>query len=242
MGPFATVSAASFLTNAALAPDSIASGFGEKLAAAVVAASGLPLPTSLAGVTVKLKDAAGVELTAPLLFVSPGQINYLIPEGSRPGLATVTVYNGEIAVATGTAGIERVAPALFAMNCDGKGVAAAMAVRVAADGKQTAVAVFTCGAEAGSCTPAAINRPAAGEQVILLLFGTGIRGRTSLDQVRVQIGGFQAEVQYAGAQSEYPGLDQINVKLPSMTNVRGRQAVSLTVEGRVANTVEISVE
>lgn len=241
-GSFVTVSAASFVKDAGLAPDSIASGFGERLATRVEAAIALPLPTSLAGVTVKVKDAAGVEHTAPLFFVSPGQINYLIPEDSRPGLATVTVYSGEIAVATGTVGVDRLAPSLFAKNGNGTGVAAALAVKVAADGTQTAVPVFTCGTEPGSCVPAPIRLPSAGEQVILLLYGTGIRGRTSLDQVRAQIGGFQAEVQYAGVQSEYPGLDQVNVKLPPMPNVRGRQAVWLTVEGRVTNMVEISVE
>ena len=36
-----------------------------------------------------------------------------------------------------------------------------------------------------------------------------------------KIGGFQAEVQYAGVQSEYTGLDQIDVNLPPMPNVRG---------------------
>ena len=117
-----------------------------------------------------------------------------------------------------------------------------MAVRVAADGTQTVVPVFSCGAAPGSCVNAPISRPAAGEQVILQLYGTGVRGRIALDQVTVQIGGSQAEVLYAGAQSEYPGLDQINVKLPPMSNVRGPQVVWLTVEGRVANAVQISIE
>ena len=131
---------------------------------------------------------------------------------------------------------------MFSKNGDGLGVAAAMAVRVVGDGSQTVVPVFTCGEQPLSCVPAPIRLPTEGEQVILLLFGTGIRGRTSLDQVQVQIGGFVGEVQYAGAQSEFAGLDQINVKLPPMPNIRGRQAVWLTVEGRTANMVEIRVE
>jgi uncharacterized protein (TIGR03437 family) len=241
-GQFVTVSAASFIEGAALAADSIAAGFGEQLATDIEAAAALPLPTSLAGVTVKIKDAAGREYIAPLFFVSPRQINYLIPEGCRPGLATVTVYSSEKTVASGGVYIERVAPALFAKNGDGKGVPAAMVIKVAADGKQTVAPTYTCGTEPGSCVPAPISLPAAGEQVILLLYGTGIRGRTSLDQVRVQVGGFQAEVQYAGAQNEYPGLDQVNAKLPPMTNIRGTQAVFLTVDGRVANMVQIRVQ
>ncbi len=102
------------------------------------------------------------------------------------------------------------------------------------------VPVSTCGA-AGTCTPVPIDLGDANEQVILLLYGTGIRGRTALDKVRVQIGGADAEVQYAGAQGEYPGLDQVNVKLPRSIASRGEVAVVLTADGKTANQVTISV-
>lgn len=239
-GAFVTVSAASYAGG--VAPDSFASGFGQNLAAGVEVATTIPLPTELGGVSVKVKDASGTELLAPLVFVSPTQINYLIPAASRPGLAMVTVVNQGKTAATGTAGISRIWPALFSKNGDGKGVPAAMAVRVAADGKQTVFPVFVCGSEPGSCVPSPIDLGAANEQVILLLYGTGIRGRAALDQVKVQIGGFQGEVQYAGAQSEYPGLDQVNVKMPVMTNVRGRQGLWLSVEGHAANMVEVEIK
>ncbi len=238
-GAFVTVSSASYEWGGA--PDSFASGFGENLAAGVEVATSIPLPTVLGGVSVKVKDVSRTELLAPLVFVSPTQINYLIPVASKPGLATVTVLNQDKTVAAGTAGIARIWPALFTKNGDGRGVAAAMAVRVAADGGQTVFPVFVCGSAPGSCVTTPIDLGAANEQVILLLYGTGIRGRTALDQVKVQIGGFQGEVQYAGAQSEYPGLDQINVKMPPMPNVRGRQALWLSVEGQVANMVEVEI-
>src|SRR5262245_39385422 len=70
-----TVSAASYDPNGILAPDSIAAAFGTKLATQIASAASQPLPTSLAGTTVKVKDSAGVERLAPLFFVSPGQIN-----------------------------------------------------------------------------------------------------------------------------------------------------------------------
>jgi uncharacterized protein (TIGR03437 family) len=240
LAAFVTVSSASY--EGGVAPDSFASGFGEKLSAGVEVATTIPLPTVLGGVSVKVKDVAGTELLAPLVYVSPGQINYLIPAASKPGPATVTVLNQNTPIAAGTAGIARIWPALFSMNGDGKGVAAAMGVRVAANGKQIDFPVFVCGSAPGSCVTNPIDLSAANEQVILLLFGTGIRGRTALDQVKVEIGGFQGEVQYAGAQLEYPGLDQVNVKMPSMPNVRGRQALWLTVEGQTANMVEVEIK
>jgi len=199
------------------------------------------LPETLGGVTVGVRDSTGKEQVAPLFFVSPAQINYLVPGATQPGLATVTVFDAGTAVAAGWAQIERVAPALFSQNGDGKGVAAAVAIRISAGGKQTVVPVSTC-AGAGTCIPIPVDLGEADEQVILLLYGTGIRGRTALDNVRVRIGGAEAEVQYAGAQSEYSGLDQVNVKLPRSLASRGEVPVVLMADGKAANQVTISVK
>ncbi len=46
-GPFATISAASFAVNEALAPELIVSGFGSDLASGVLEPSSTPLPTEL---------------------------------------------------------------------------------------------------------------------------------------------------------------------------------------------------
>src|SRR5262245_47388529 len=66
------VSAASY--KSPVAPGTIASAFGTRLATAIESAREQPLPTSLAGTTVRVNG----EL-APLFFVSPTQINFLIP-------------------------------------------------------------------------------------------------------------------------------------------------------------------
>jgi uncharacterized protein (TIGR03437 family) len=79
------------------------------------------------------------------------------------------------------------------------------------------------------------------EQVILVLFGTGFRWRQSLDAVRVTVGGEPAEVLYAGLQLRYPGLDQLNVRLPRSLAGRGEVEVLLEVDGKAANPVTVSV-
>ncbi len=132
----AVVSAASFEA-APVAPDAIVSAFGVSLATRVEVAVGLPLPTLLAGTTVKLKDSTGTERLAPLFFVAPSQINYLVPSGTASGLATVTVINGINGISTGTVQIAKVSPGLFAANSTGQGVAAAVAVRVKSDGRRS---------------------------------------------------------------------------------------------------------
>ncbi|MGH9936926.1 MAG: hypothetical protein ACREAM_11815, partial [Blastocatellia bacterium] len=88
--------------------------------------------------------------------------------------------------------------------------------------------------------PIDISDPA--EQVFLILNGTGIRGRSSLSSVAAQVGGVDAEVLFAGPQSEFVGLDQVNLRLPRGLAGRGEVNVVLTVDGKTANTVRINVK
>jgi hypothetical protein len=73
-----SVSAASFTPE--LTPGAIAAGFGARLATREESASTLPLPTSLAGTTVKVNGQL-----APVFYVSATQVNYLIPPDSPVG-------------------------------------------------------------------------------------------------------------------------------------------------------------
>ncbi|MGH9936234.1 MAG: hypothetical protein ACREAM_08310, partial [Blastocatellia bacterium] len=123
VGAVASVSAASF-SGLELAAESIAAAFGQDLATATEAATSLPLPTTLAGASVRVRDSAGTERAAPLFFASPLQINYQIPPGAAPGAASVSVLRGETVIAAGAAPIAMVAPGLFAANANGQGVAA----------------------------------------------------------------------------------------------------------------------
>lgn len=233
-----SVSAASFAPGGALAPGAIASAFGPGLAAATGSAATVPLPTALAGTSVRIRDSAGAELPAPLFFVSASQINYLVPEGVRPGTATVTVVSNGRNVAQGNVQIEAVAPGLFTANADGRGVPAAVAQRVGDGGT---LPVFQCGSAPGSCVPVALDLGEAGDQVILILFGTGIRGRSGLGGVSVRIGGAAGEVLYAGPQGSFVGLDQVNVRVPRSLIGRGEVDLVLAVDGRGANLVRVSV-
>ena len=77
------------------------------------------------------------------------------------------------------------------------------------------------------------------DRVYLILYATGLRQRSSPATVR--IGGIEAEVTYAGAQGEFPGLDQINVLIPRALSGRGGVDVALSVDNRSANTVSITI-
>lgn len=236
-----TVSAASF-RGPLIASGSIASAFGRALAPATEAAAALPLPQALGGVRVTVSDQHQREYTAAMLFVSPEQVNFIVPLPLVPGPGAVKVFgpNGELR-ASGLVQIEQVAPSLFAANFDGKGVAAAVAVRVGPDGRQQVAEVFRCAEQGEACSGLLLDLGADSEQVILSLFGTGIRWNRSLQSVRVTVGGEPADVLYAGSQLHYEGLDQVNVRLPRNLAGRGEVEVELEINGRQANLVTVSV-
>jgi uncharacterized protein (TIGR03437 family) len=73
---------------------------------------------------------------------------------------------------------------------------------------------------------------------VLTLFGTGWRGSRD---IRVTLAGRPLEVQFAGAQPEFAGLDQINVIVPGTFS--GRRDVDLRLEagGMAANAVRVSI-
>jgi uncharacterized protein (TIGR03437 family) len=236
----ASVSAASF-AGGALAAESIVASFGTALATRVEVASTLPLPTTLAGTTVRVRDSAGAERLASLFFVAPTQINFQIPPGTATGQATITVTSGDGTVSGGVANIAAVAPGFFTANASGQGVAAATVLRVKADGTQVFEPVARFDAAQNRFVAAPIDLGPENEQVFLILFGTGFRQRSSLSATSLSIGGVSVEVLYAGAQGDFVGLDQVNARLPRSLIGRGEIDVRLTANGQTANIVGISI-
>ncbi|MFN0101762.1 MAG: hypothetical protein ACKV2U_06680 [Bryobacteraceae bacterium] len=238
-GALRTISAASY-GGIAVAPESAAAAFGDKLAGQVISSPSPQLSPTLGGSTLTVRDSAGVLRLSRLFFVSPGQINFEVPAATATGNGTVTVYTGTGATSTGPVAIRNAAPGIFAASGNGAGVAAALAVRISADGVQTPVSVFQCDA-AGKCVAAPIPMGAATDQVFVSLFGTGIRKRTSLDNVSCTIGGVAAPVAFAGPQG-LVGLDQVNIQIPASLRGRGEAPVLLTVDGETSNPVTLNVQ
>ncbi len=241
LAPFASVSAASYDASVGLAPESIVAGFGSNLATGVEAASSLPLPTTLAGVSVKIKDSDDVDRLAPLFFASSGQINYQIPPGTAYGPCSITVIGAASDIASGVVQITGVAPGLFSANSSGAGVANAFALRIKADGSQTYEHVAQFDPTQNRMVPVPLDLGPANDQVFLVLFGAGLRQRSSLSAVSCAIGGVNSEVLYAGPAQAFAGLDQVNVRLPRSLAGRGEVDVSLSVDGKAANTVRVSI-
>lgn len=239
--PIAGVSAASF-SSTAVAPESIVAAFGVGLATQTLAASTLPLPTVLAGTTVKIRDSAGVERLAPLFFVSRDQVNYLVPAGAADGPGVVTVTSGDGKLSLGPLQVAAVAPGLFTANANGQGVAAAVALRVRGDGTQSNEPVAQFDSASGRFVAVPIDLGPATDQVFVVLFGTGIRRVSSQSAATANIGGVNAEVLFAGAQGFFAGVDQVNARIPRSLIGRGEVEVVLMVDRKEANRVRISVK
>jgi uncharacterized protein (TIGR03437 family) len=233
----ASVNAASY--QPPLARDMIVSAFGRALATTTRAASGT-LPTELAGTTVSVRDSAGVSRLAPLFYVSPLQVNYLMPPGSAPGRAVATIRSGDASTAKGVLQLQLVAPGLFSADASGRGLAAAQVVRVKPDGSQVIEAIARFDPDSGRFVPIPI-RFTPGEHNYLVLYGTGLRHRTGA--ATLHVGGVPVPVTYASAQPEYAGLDQVNAgPLPSALAGRGELAVELVVDGFPALAVAVAFE
>lgn len=214
-----------------VAPGSIAVLFG----ASFDAQSSINGPVTA---KVTFKDAKGVETPASMLYSDFQQINFLVPAVLAGGQATLTVSNSAGASMPYPVKLGAVAPGLFTADASGQGAPAAQALVVAADGTQSTLPVAQCTGTPVICTTVAIPM-ASGTQVYLILYGTGIRGRSSVDAVTLAIGGAAGHVTYAGPQNDFAGLDQIDVLVPASLAGMGEVDLKLTVDNLAANTVRV---
>jgi uncharacterized protein (TIGR03437 family) len=214
-----SVNAADYSSN--LAPGGLASAFGVDFAAATEQAKSLPLPTELAGTRVLVNGKA-----APLLFVSPSQINYQVPAGTPVGDVEVVVERANGNRTRETIKVKSAGFAAFSFDSTGTGTGAIL------DGR-----TFRQG-------PHEIHTD-RGEATILALFGTGLGAASSKDlvsqRVRVFVGGLEAKVHYAGPQGQYVGLEQINFELPANVAQHGTLPVMVKLDEQPTNSVTVDV-
>ncbi len=219
------VNSASFSPTSILAPDSIASAFGQNLAAGG------------ANPAVTVVDAQGTSRPAAVFAFAPSQVNFLIPAGTAPGTATVTIRNATN-TATGRIEIRAVAPGLFSANGSGRGLAAASFLRIAANGARTETLLAQADSDRG-IVPAPVDLAPENGEVYLSLFGTGLRAATRLT---VTLNGESIPVLGAAAHSQFAGLDQVNIgPLPASLRARDEAEISLAADGSAANRVTVSL-
>ncbi|HLY18664.1 MAG TPA: glycoside hydrolase family 30 beta sandwich domain-containing protein [Bryobacteraceae bacterium] len=226
MGPaFPAIGAVnSAAVQAALSPGELFSIYGVNLAAAPQQPSLLPLPVSMAAASVQING-----ISAPLLYVSPLQINAQIPWEVTPGSATLTVTRAGIAAAQ-TVTIAAAGPAIFTI--DGTHAAALnqdYSVNSQAHPAAAAEAIFLYGTGLGAVSPPVPTGAAAPADTLSWVTA----------KVTATVGGTPTGVPFAGMAPGFAGLYQINLVVPP--GISGAVPVTVSVAGVPSNTVQVWV-
>ena len=238
-----SVSGASYLgTN--VARDSIVSVFGVNLSSSSTGAPAIssPLPTTLAGTIVTVRDSQSTDRLAPLFFVGQNQINYLIPSGTATGTATVTIRNALGEQSGGTINITSITPGLFTGNADGVGAAVGKAIRVRNGVQAPREEIVVLDVATNKFVTKPIDFSPTTEDIFVELYGTGLRYRSSQANVSVEIGGVTIPVEYADVAPGFFGLDQVNIKLPASLDNRGEIDLTVIVDGQRTKTLKINIK
>ncbi|NDD63272.1 MAG: hypothetical protein EBZ36_04740, partial [Acidobacteria bacterium] len=238
--PAVATSSASY-SDQLVSRESIVSIFGQSLATTTIVSWERPLPFELGGTRVSVRDAAGIERPARLFFVSPGQINLLLPASTSPGVASLTVTSGDGQLSLALVLVGNTAPGIFTAAATGSGLPAAYVLRIKPDGRQIAEEVARYDTVTAAWLPVPVDVGPAEDLVFLILFGSGWRFNPSSDRLAVTINGVASSAAFAGAHSYFVGLDQLNLRLDPSLAGRGLIDIRILVDGVLSNKVNILI-
>jgi len=85
-----------------------------------------------------------------------------------------------------------------------------------------------------------LDLSAAPNGAYIEFYGTGLRSNPGIQTVSVTIGGIPCIVTYAGQQHQYPGMDQVNVRVPPQLIGKGEVDLNLIVNDSPANALRVA--
>ncbi|HEX4900490.1 MAG TPA: lamin tail domain-containing protein, partial [Pyrinomonadaceae bacterium] len=196
-----------------IAPSSIALAQGSALGfstqeAARQADGSFPLRVS--GTTVTVNGRA-----AQIFFVSPEQVNFLVPAATEVGIAEIIITNPDGFISKSMVSIAATAPGIFSTNGQGSGAG----VILNADTLQ-----------AGPFDPSSGT-------LRLSLFATGVRNASNAS---VMASGRPLTLESVHASRELPGLDELHVLIPAAFHGAGTIALVVEADNHFSNMVEVT--
>ncbi len=197
----------------AVAPASIAIAQGSALASKTEHSEPLldgSFPLSVAGTSVSVNGRV-----AQLLYVSPTQVNFVVPAETDSGTADVIVTNAEGFPSRTEIAIVPAAPGIFTVTGTGRGEAIIL---------NAGTLVL------GPFDPTKRN-------LRLIIFATGVRGSS---QLSLTIAGHPLVVESIQKSPELPGLDEIHVLIPADLREAGTLNLVITADAREGNPVAVT--
>jgi uncharacterized protein (TIGR03437 family) len=213
-----------FSYGSTFAPGMAMSVYGTSLANATSAAPArrFPLPLTLQGVSATVNG-----VSAPLYFVSPGQVNIQVPYETGAGPAVVAINNaGQIAYYPFT--VVPIAPGLYSSaisNTTGQLVSSASGGDL--------LLLFTTGE--GDVTPSLATGATPSSTIT-----DPMQLPHARQPIQVTVGGVTAQVLFAGIPSGVAGLTQIDFYVPASAPL-GSQQVVVTVGGVASQPITLNV-
>lgn len=211
----------------AVAPGSLISLFGLTMEATGVSAQALPLPVSLAGVSVTIGGRA-----CPLLYVGREQINAQLPfEVSAGTTVSVSVVQNGKPAGSGTVIVNATSPGIFLWNGN----------RAVASNQDAALNWASAPARAGSVITVYYTGQGAFRTPVRTGEGSPANPLPyTAAQTTATIGGRPAVVNYSGGAPGFAEVSQANILVPAGLS-RGDHQLILTIGGVASNPATISV-
>jgi uncharacterized protein (TIGR03437 family) len=170
------------------------------------------LPKQLAGASVEVNSEQ-----SDLFLVSPNQINIALADDLEGSTARVVVDNKDSTSEAQWIEIADTSLSLFSVDQSGTGAAVVQHADFSVVDAQS---------------PALPNE-------VVILYATGLGN--SKKPPAILIGGRPAEVQFAGAQGFFAGLDQINVRIPNGLAANADTAIVLITDDGVTDLTTIPI-
>jgi uncharacterized protein (TIGR03437 family) len=223
VGANGIVNAASFA--AQISPGALATVFGSNFAVKNAGAK-VPLPPSLGGVSVNVNRQP-----APLLYVTPTQVNFQVPWATALGTATVTVtVNGGASNAV-MVSVLAAAPGLFSLS-SGHAVVqnSDFTLNDPSNPAKAGSTIIAYLSGSGPVTPPVADGAAAPSGSLV----------SATSQSSATIGSSTAQVAFAGLAPGFVGLTQVNIVVPSDLPT-GDYPLAITIGSETSNSAIISV-
>jgi uncharacterized repeat protein (TIGR01451 family) len=200
-------------TTEAVAPDSIAVARGSVLSNTAERSQQLPngaFPLTVGGTTVTVNGRR-----AQIFFVSPSQVNFLVPPETELGTAEVVVTNSDGFPSRGAVTTLRCAPGVFTFSGDGFGDGVVL--------------------DANTLLPGPFD-PTSGT-LRLIIFSTGMRNGS---QVSVTAGGRALTLESIVPSPTMPGLDEVHVLVPADLRGAGKVDLVIRADSRDSNPAAVN--